>query len=545
MAETGSCVLAAGAAALASYGLGQVGVWALRLSTRSVGENLTLSAGLGLALGSASLALMSFLGALSVEVVELLTLGFAAVGVWGLAACWIRLRIAQTTSPWTSSAHAVPATARPVLTLGLLTAAAALLHALAPPLPGSDLATEICRSAESLRSSAARPLDVGEATLAAPLVLGGPGASSVFRWLLALFAAAAAGLAVELPQRRDREDRRAVRGVAVALALAAPVACVADQTAAGLLVGGWLALAWFAWRRSLCESAGARWRVLASVVGGAALICMALAMRRAPQPAAFPVVELFESLGPLLTTAAPVAILVVGLPHSSAAVMGMIVLGLGASSGVGSLAAAWAAPLLAASVAQGVSAFDGFRWPVRRWGAAAFAAALAVQAALPLVAARGVWAVALGREERDDYLGKRIPEFRAVRLLDALARRQALVYSDQSDLLYYDGPCPQQAPPAADWLPEELTRPVFLLHVDPPPSAAGAQRWLAARNLELADPLLTTLLDYEFDDGNGAARRYRLLQLAPEAARELAAGQYEAAQITADRRAADAEFPMR
>ena len=81
MAETGSCVLAAGAAALAWYGLGQVGVWALRLSTRSVGENRTLSSGLGLALGSSSLALLSFLGALSAEVVELLTLGFAAIGV--------------------------------------------------------------------------------------------------------------------------------------------------------------------------------------------------------------------------------------------------------------------------------------------------------------------------------------------------------------------------------------------------------------------------------------------------------------------------------
>src|SRR5687767_10518963 len=112
MADTSSCVLAAGAAALASYGLGQVGVWMLRVPTRSVWENVAVSAGLGSAVWCLAFALLIILGALSVDVVDLLTLGCAAVGVWGLAACWIRLRIAaQAGSPWSSTEKQWPATA--------------------------------------------------------------------------------------------------------------------------------------------------------------------------------------------------------------------------------------------------------------------------------------------------------------------------------------------------------------------------------------------------------------------------------------------------
>lgn len=538
MAETGSCVLAAGAAALASYGLGQVGVWLLRVPTRRVWENVALSAGVGSAAGCLSLSLLSAAGALSIAVIDLLTLGFAAVGVWGLAACWIRQRIAaQTGSPWTPPEKHWPATGRPVVTLGLIAAGAALVQALAPPLPGNALAAEILAASAHLQSNDAALPMASEFALSGPLVLGGPGACSVFRWLLTALAAAAAGLAVELPGRQALGDRRAARGIAAFLALASPLSCSADQTAAGVLVGAWLALAWFAWRRSLCEPASGRWRAIASVLGLTAVASMAVEMQRASPPASAPLGEMFQALGPLLASAAPLAVLVVGVSRSSAAIFGMTALALGSSSGVGPAAAGWAAPLLAAGAAQAVSAFDGFRQPIRRWATAALAAALAVQAALPLVSARGVWAVALGREERDHYLSQRIAEFRAVRLLDAMARRQSLVISDQSDLLYYEGPRPLTSPPATDWQPEELARPVYLLHVDPPLGPARVEQWLAARGLALENPSLTALLDYEYDEGDGAPRRYRLLRLAPEAARELAASSQRAVEKTAGRAA--------
>jgi len=545
MAETASCVLAAGAAALASYGLGQVGVWLLRLPTRSVFENIALAVGLGSATWCLALAVLNWIGGLSVPLVDLLTLGCAAVGVWGLAICWLRARIAsRTATEWSAPAAQWPITGRPIAVLGALVAVAGLVQALAPPLPGNEFAEEVLRSAAGVYAGAPSPAAPSELTLVAPLVLGGPGACSVLRWVIALSAAAAAALAVDLPGPAARGLSRAGRGIAAALVMAAPISASADGAASGVLMGGWLALAWHAWRRSIGEPTCQRWRLLAMLLAGAGLLSMAITMHRAPAAEAIPAGKMFEALGPLLTSAAPLALLVLGVERSAAAMLGMAILALGSARGVGLESAAWAAPLLAAGAAQAVVALDSFRLPVRRWATAALAAALAVQAALPLVNAKKVWRVALGREDRDRFLSAQIGEFRAVRLLDALARRNSLVYSDHSELLYYEGPRLQTRVPAEQWAHEELNQPVYLLHVEPPTGPANAQRWLKARGLKIDDPSFASILDYQYFDGDDMPRRYRLVRLAPETAQELAANSRNDSAI-ADQRAADEPVKLR
>jgi hypothetical protein len=515
-----------------------VGVWLLRLPTRSVFENASLAVGLGSAVWCLTLSALSWVGGLSVPLVDLLTLGCAAIGVWGVALCWLRARIASRTATYASAVETPwPITGRPVAVLGALVAVAGLMQALAPPLPGNEFAAEVLRSAASVYSGAPSSVAPSELMLAAPLVLGGPGACSVLRWGIVFSAAAAAALTVELPGPVGRSAGH-LRSIAAALVVASPIASAADDAASGVLIGTWLALAWLAWRRSLGEPTGQRWRLLAMVLAGPGLLSVAVTMHRAPPAAGMPVGEMFRALGPLLASAAPLSLLVRGVERSATAIFGLAMLALGAARGVGLESAAWATPLLAASAAQAVIALDGFRLPVRRWATAALAAALAVQAALPLVNAKKVWRVALGREDRDRFLSAHIAEFRAVRLLDALARRNSLVYSDQDELLYYEGPRLQSRAPAEQWARDELNQPVYLLHVEPPRGPAHAQRWLKARGLSIEDPAFASILDYEYFDGDDQRRRYRLVRLAPESAQVLAASA-SAATSVADERGAD------
>jgi hypothetical protein len=304
------------------------------------------------------------------------------------------------------------------------------------------------------------------------------------------------------------------------LSASAPISASSEQTAGGLLVGGWLALGWFALRRAACDPASRRWRILAVVVGLAALSSIASARGGRSAPTLHSALALLAALGPLLACAAPVALLTCGAKRSSAAAAGLIALVAGWTLGDGLAGAAWAAPLLATGAAQAVTAFDSFPLRVRRGATAALAAGLAAQAASPLAAARSAWAVALGREQRETYLEQRVGSFRAAQLLGDLVRPRHLVLSDDPQLLYYRGPSPaigsKRSSPAAN-----LEPPVYLLAIDPPPPDSPVERWLAARGLTADAAELTCLLDYEVE-GAQASRRYRVLRFAPDQPRDRA-----------------------
>jgi len=166
-----------------------------------------------------------------------------------------------------------------------------------------------------------------------------------------------------------------------------------------------------------------------------------------------------------------------------------------------------------------------------RWVAAAtFAAVLLVMAAVPLARCRDQVAVALGREDREDYLLRHEPTYRAAAVFNALASPDDQLLSQDYRAFYFAGRVTREnAYRRRTHYDRQITDPAQLsrqlrdagftylllaetltgdgLQYDPTLSR------LTDAQIATGDKELLTLTDYHFADADGAVRRYRLVKL--------------------------------
>ena len=171
-----------------------------------------------------------------------------------------------------------------------------------------------------------------------------------------------------------------------------------------------------------------------------------------------------------------------------------------------------------------------FPRPARWVAAAAFAAVLLAMAAVPLARSRDQAAVALGLEDRQDYLLRHEPTYRAAAVFNALASPGDHLLSQDYRAFYFAGRVTREnLYRRRTHYDRQITDPAQLsrqlrdagfthlllaetltgdgIQYDPTLSR------LADAQLAAGDDKLLTLTDYHFPDADGALRRYRLVKL--------------------------------
>jgi hypothetical protein len=167
-----------------------------------------------------------------------------------------------------------------------------------------------------------------------------------------------------------------------------------------------------------------------------------------------------------------------------------------------------------------------------RWAAGvALAGMVAGLAAIPLVRTGDQWAVAVGRESREDYLGRHEPTYPAAAVFNALRRPNDRILSQDYRAFYFDGQVTRENIyrrythyDQTIKEPAELSRRLreagftYLLLAE---TIAGNGIQYDPTLSRLADAQLASesagelrpLTEYEYHDCDGAVRRYRLVAI--------------------------------
>jgi hypothetical protein len=571
------------ALAIAAFGLGRPLLRWIGVADDDRLAMVAFSIGLGLTVAGAALLLLGLAGALYLPLLGVLTMLCCCWGLVEIGLVWFRVKeplpaeFRPPADPWEPPGESPWPVPRRWLLIVVWTAAAlvctvSLVNALAPPTTTATLSCQLESAKRFLVEHrlarlpavdlATRPLLVdmwylwalvfdsgvcarlvhwglGILLLLATVVLATPLVGRPWAWV-------AGGLVVLTPAI-NQQMSLPVESVALAafctLALAAWSQAVFDGGSrpwfivAGLMAGGALgvhyaaallapalagAWAWSALRRRERHRRLLRGGAIAILLAiGIGALCRLLSLGPAAKSACL--AALPDHLGAVLLAATPGLLLVRRLRGLGTLLLAALVYAaLTFSLSDDARLLFPAVPVLSVAAVWVWIELPRFSPVAQRIGAAALTVTIACSIALSLLRSPDALAVALGLEDREEYLLRHEPTYVAATIANHALRNNARLLSQERQAFYFDCPVTWENPLGSaihgkasalsvQETVERLRRAGFthLLVTE----TAPAEPWPAVSLLRRVADATPTLADYSFRTADGSVRHYRLVML--------------------------------